>query len=75
MQQDANRRSVATFETLLTAPVSRRSLPGEKPVRLDLTTERGCRPRYRVERPDGGREDVLEDNGGAMTNVVGMACA
>ncbi|WP_245239665.1 AAA family ATPase [Methylobacterium variabile] len=73
LQQDANRRSVATFETLLTALV-REVLPGEKPVRLDLTTERGLPALdIAVERPDGGREDVLEDNGGAMTNVVGMA--
>ncbi|PIK70427.1 DNA repair protein, partial [Methylobacterium frigidaeris] len=73
LQQDANRRSVATFETLLTALVQE-VLPGEKPVRLDLTTERGLPALdIGVERPDGGREDVLEDNGGAMTNVVGMA--
>ncbi|MGE7412727.1 AAA family ATPase [Methylobacterium tarhaniae] len=73
LQQDANRRSVATFETLLTALVQE-VLPGEKPVRLDLTTERGLPALdIAVERPDGGREDVLEDNGGAMTNVVGMA--
>ncbi|WP_288585620.1 AAA family ATPase [uncultured Methylobacterium sp.] len=73
LQQEANRRSVATFETLLTALVQE-VLPGEKPVRLDLTTERGLPALdIGVERPDGGREDVLEDNGGAMTNVVGMA--
>ncbi|WP_128564038.1 AAA family ATPase, partial [Methylobacterium crusticola] len=73
LQQDANRRSVATFETLLSALVQE-VLPGEKPVSLDLTTERGLPALdIGVRRPDGGREDVLEDNGGAMTNVVGMA--
>jgi hypothetical protein len=69
----ASRRNLGAFETLLTALV-REVLPGEKPVKLDLTTDRGlpaldiC-----VARPDGTLEDVLEDNGGALTNVVGMA--
>ena len=69
----ASRRNLGAFETLLTALVQE-VLPGEKPVKLDLTTDRGlpaldiC-----VGRPDGTLEDVLEDNGGALTNVVGMA--
>ncbi|HEX2137678.1 MAG TPA: AAA family ATPase [Microvirga sp.] len=69
----AARRNLGAFETLLTALV-REVLPGEKPVRLDLSTDRGlpaldiC-----VARPDGALEDVLEDNGGALTNVVAMA--
>jgi hypothetical protein len=69
----ASRRNLGAFETLLTALVQE-VLPGEKPVKLDLTTDRGlpaldiC-----VARPDGTLEDVLEDNGGALTNVVGMA--
>jgi len=49
-------------------------LPGEKPVALDLSTERGLAALdICVRRPDGTLEDVLEDNGGALTNVVGMA--
>ncbi|RVU19708.1 AAA family ATPase [Methylobacterium oryzihabitans] len=73
LQQDAHQRSLASFETLLTALVQE-VLPGEKPVSLELATERGL-PALDIGlmRPDGGREDVLEDNGGAMTNVVGMA--
>ena len=69
----ASQRNLGAFETLLTALVQE-VLPGEKPVRLDLSTDRGlpaldiC-----VARPDGTLEDVLEDNGGALTNVVGMA--
>jgi hypothetical protein len=69
----ANRRNLSSFETLLTALVQE-VLPGEKPVSLQLSTERGrasldiC-----VARPDGTLEDVLEDNGGALTNVIGMA--
>ncbi|MEH3146674.1 MAG: AAA family ATPase [Methylobacterium frigidaeris] len=73
LQQDAHQRSLASFETLLSALVQE-VLPGEKPVSLELATERGL-PALDIGlmRPDGGREDVLEDNGGAMTNVVGMA--
>ncbi|UVF18953.1 AAA family ATPase [Microvirga terrae] len=69
----ANRRSLSAFETLLTALVQE-VLPGEKPVALDLSTERGLAALdICVRRPDGTLEDVLEDNGGALTNVIGMA--
>jgi hypothetical protein len=69
----ASRRSLSAFETLLTALVQE-VLPGEKPVALDLSTERGLASLdVCVRRPDGTLEDVLEDNGGALTNVVGMA--
>src|SRR5215210_7387046 len=73
VQTEASRRNVAHFETLLTALV-RDVLPGEKPVALDLSTDRGLAALdICVRRPDGTHEDVLEDNGGALTNVVGMA--
>ncbi len=73
LQAEASRRNVASFETLLSALVQE-VLPGEKPVTLDLTTERGAPALdIGVARPDGSREDVLEDNGGALTNVIGMA--
>ena len=73
VQAEASRRNVAAFETLLTALVQE-VLPGEKPVVLDLSTERGMTALdICVARADGSREDVLEDNGGALTNVVGMA--
>ena len=69
----ASRRSLSAFETLLTALVQE-VLPGEKPVALDLSTERGLASLdVCVRRPDATLEDVLEDNGGALTNVVGMA--
>ncbi|WP_134499852.1 AAA family ATPase [Microvirga pakistanensis] len=69
----ASRRNLAAFETLLTALVQE-VLPGEKPVALELSTERGLASLdICVRRPDGTLEDVLEDNGGALTNVVGMA--
>jgi len=69
----ANRRNLAAFETLLTALVQE-VLPGEKPVALELSTERGLASLdICVRRPDGTLEDVLEDNGGALTNVIGMA--
>ncbi|QFU15534.1 AAA family ATPase [Microvirga thermotolerans] len=69
----ASRRNLEAFETLLSALVQE-VLPGEKPVALDLSTERGLAALdICVRRPDGSLEDVLEDNGGALTNVVGMA--
>ncbi|WP_230531342.1 AAA family ATPase [Microvirga roseola] len=69
----ASRRSLAAFETLLTVLVQE-VLPGEKPVALELSTERGLASLdICVRRPDGTLEDVLEDNGGALTNVIGMA--
>lgn len=69
----ASRRNLAAFETLLTALVQE-VLPGEKPVALELSTERGLASLdICVRRPDGSLEDVLEDNGGALTNVIGMA--
>ncbi|EIM28752.1 AAA family ATPase [Microvirga lotononidis] len=69
----ASRRSLSAFETLLTALVQE-VLPGEKPAALDLSTERGLASLdICVRRADGTLEDVLEDNGGALTNVIGMA--
>ncbi|MBM1174492.1 AAA family ATPase [Microvirga arabica] len=69
----ASRRSLSAFETLLTALVQE-VLPGEKPVALELSTERGLASLdICVRRADGSLEDVLEDNGGALTNVIGMA--
>lgn len=69
----ASRRNLAAFETLLSALVQE-VLPGEKPVALELSTERGLASLdICVRRPDGSLEDVLEDNGGALTNVIGMA--
>lgn len=70
---NASRRNLSAFETLLTALVQE-VLPGEKPVALELSTERGLASLdICVRRADGTLEDVLEDNGGALTNVIGMA--
>src|SRR5829696_6674435 len=73
VQAEASRRSLRSTETLLTA-FAQDVLPGEKPVSLELSTERGLAALdIGVLRPDGSREDVLEDNGGALTNVIGAA--
>lgn len=73
IQAEASRRTLRSYEALLTA-LAQDVLPGEKPVSLELSTERGLAALdIGVIRPDGSREDVLEDNGGALTNVVGMA--
>lgn len=70
VQADQNRRNVEAFETLLTA-FAQEVLPWTSPIRLELTTERNLPSLdIEVERADGEREDVFEDNGGGLTNVV-----
>ena len=71
LQTEQGRKNVASFETLLTA-LSQEVLPGTSPIKLELTIERNL-PSLDIlsERPGGAREDVFEDQGGAMTNVVG----
>lgn len=72
LQQDAYRRSTHSFETLLTA-ITQEVLPGAKPIGLDLTTERGL-PSLSISAigQGGVREDIFEDNGGALSDVIGM---
>ncbi|WP_046864301.1 AAA family ATPase [Microvirga massiliensis] len=73
VHQETSRRNLGRLEALLSALVQE-VLPGEKPVALELSTERGLATLdVCARRPDGSLEDVLEDNGGALTNVVGMA--
>jgi hypothetical protein len=73
VHQETSRRNLGRLEALLSALVQE-VLPGEKPVALELSTERGLAALdICARRPDGALEDVLEDNGGALTNVVGMA--
>jgi hypothetical protein len=73
VHQETSRRNLGRLEALLSALIQE-VLPGEKPVALELSTERGLAALdICARRPDGALEDVLEDNGGALTNVVGMA--
>ena len=73
VQAEASRRTLRSYETLLTA-LAEDVLPGPTPISLELSTERGLAALdIGVLRPDGAREDVLEDNGGALTNVIGTA--
>ncbi len=70
VQFEQNRRNVASFETLLTA-FSQEILLGTSPIKLQLTTERNLPSLdIEVERAGGEREDVFEDNGGGLTNVI-----
>lgn len=71
LQEEHNRKNVASFEALLTA-LAGEVLPGVDPIRLELSTERGLPALdIGVQRPTGEREDVFEDQGGALTNVIG----
>lgn len=72
IQSEAGRRRIGSFETLLSALVTE-VLPDEKPIALTLSTERGM-PALDISsrHPSGKLEDVLNDQGGALTNVVVM---
>lgn len=71
IQEEHSRRNVASFEALLSA-LADEVIPGVDPIRLDLSTERGLPALdINVQRPTGERSDVYEDQGGALTNVVG----
>ena len=70
LQAEAHQRNVGSFEKLLTLLV-RDVLPGSAEIGLELSTERGL-PALDIfaKRSDGTREDVFEDQGGSVTNVV-----
>lgn len=71
LQEEHNRKNVTSFESLLTA-LAQEVLPGVDPIRLELSTERGLPALdISVQRASGEREDVFEDQGGALTNVIG----
>ncbi|AOG02867.1 AAA family ATPase [Bosea sp. RAC05] len=72
IQADAGRRQIESFETLLTALVGE-VLPGEKPIAMTLSTERGM-PALDISsrHPSGALEDIFRNQGGALTNVVSM---
>lgn len=66
----AHVRRIGTFERLLTALVSE-VMPGESPIALDLSIKRN-QPWLDILSNLGGdeREDIFEDQGGALTNVI-----
>jgi len=72
LQAEAHVRRVGDFERLLTALVSE-VLPGEPPVALNLEIERG-QPSLDIVSRRGLElsEDIYDDQGGALTNVVSM---
>jgi len=72
LQAEAHRKRVGDFERLLSALVAE-VLPGEPQVGLDLEIERG-QPSLDIVSRRGGdlTEDIYDDQGGALTNVVSM---
>lgn len=66
----AHLRRLGTFERLLTALVAE-VMPGESPIALDLSIKRN-QPWLDIMSYLGGdeREDIFEDQGGALTNVI-----
>jgi chorismate mutase len=66
----AHLRRLGTFERLLTALVTE-VMPGESPISLDLSIKRN-QPWLDIMSNLGGdeREDIFEDQGGALTNVI-----
>lgn len=70
LQRKAHERDVGVYQRLLTA-ILRDVFPGNSSeVKLQLRTERGV-PALDIElERDGNREDVLDGNGGALTNVI-----
>lgn len=69
MQRRAHALAVADFEALLSA-ILHDVLPGEGSVQLDLSIKAGA-PSLNVNLlKNGNATDVLDDNGGAVTNVV-----
>lgn len=72
IQAEAYRKATHSFSTLLTTLVQE-VLPNARPIALDLTTERGLPALHiSVQRDDGEREDIFEDHGGALNNVMSM---
>lgn len=72
IQTEANERNVKSYQDLLSAIV-RDVLPGGRPIKLDLSIERGLPALdINVGGDDAPMEDAFEDNGGALTNVIGM---
>lgn len=72
LQADANARLVSNYEMLLTALVQE-VLTNEAPIGLDLQIERGQPSLDIISRRSNDRsEDIYEDQGGALTNLVSL---
>jgi len=71
-QADIYRQNTHSIETLLTT-IARDILPGATPIALDLSTQRGL-PALDISSvgAGGAREDIYEDQGGAVSNVVSL---
>lgn len=70
MQRKAHERNVGVYQRLLTHLLQDVFPNNTSEIKLDLGTERGA-PSLDIEiERDNNREDVLEGNGGALTNVV-----
>lgn len=70
LQADIHARNVGGFERMLSA-FSQEVLQDVAPVRLELYAERGASGLdLFTQLPDGAREDILDDQGGALTNVI-----
>lgn len=72
LQAEAHLKRVGDFEKLLTALVAE-VLPGEYPIGLNLEIDRG-QPSLDIVSRRGAdlSEDIYDDQGGALTNVVSM---
>lgn len=72
IQREAFGRATHSYETMLTALVQD-VLPNANPVALELTTERST-PALNISSvgPNGTFEDIFEDHGGALSNVISM---
>jgi hypothetical protein len=72
LQSETNARLVSNYEMLLTALVTE-VLQNEAPIGLDLQIERGQPSLDIVSRRSVDRsEDIYEDQGGALTNLVSL---
>lgn len=72
MQSEAYQRSTHSIETLLTTLV-KEVLPDARPIALDLSTERSMPALdISVVGKNDVREDIFQDHGGAINNVIGM---
>ena len=70
LQSRAHERNVGSYERMLTSLVAD-ILPGEGTIGLDLSTERGLPALdIYVDKDEDRHEDILDGNGGALTNVV-----
>ena len=72
MQNELHQKAVGTYETLLTA-IANDVLDTDKPVGLELYTERGL-PALDIfiDAGNDNKEDIVNGAGGSMTNVISL---